>query len=230
MVNTWLERAGYRLCRGEVMAGNPQWCTSLKVWKKYFHAWISGAEPLELRKFSIFFDFRPLCGSADLAHELRTYIHEVIRAHPAFLVHFAESSLQFRPPVLVFGRIIGGTGPADSAGRLDLKETMMPLVSFARVYSLSSGGGETHTLDRLEAMGAREILHPSSLSELESSYDLIMRMRLRHQLECAREGRSHENSISLHKPGAMEEMMLKQYFAHIGALQRRVCHDFPGGR
>ena len=44
-VNQALDRAGYRLCPGDIMAGNPQWCLSLDEWRTRFARWIDSGSP-----------------------------------------------------------------------------------------------------------------------------------------------------------------------------------------
>ncbi|RPH59773.1 MAG: PAS domain-containing protein, partial [Chloroflexi bacterium] len=49
-----LNRAGYPLCRGGVMAGNLRWCRSLSDWISGFDEWIHKSEPQEIIDLSIF--------------------------------------------------------------------------------------------------------------------------------------------------------------------------------
>jgi CBS domain-containing protein len=39
-INQHLARCGFSLCKGGIMAGNPQWCLSLEEWKNRFAPWI----------------------------------------------------------------------------------------------------------------------------------------------------------------------------------------------
>ena len=85
-LGTWvcdgLQRAGYPLCRGKVMASNPRWCRSLPDWIAGFDAWVHKSEPQEITDFSIFFDFRTVYGDAELTHELRRTIHAPCEISP----------------------------------------------------------------------------------------------------------------------------------------------------
>jgi len=42
-VNRKLDTCGFPLCRGNIMASNPQWCLSLLEWSKCFSGWINEA-------------------------------------------------------------------------------------------------------------------------------------------------------------------------------------------
>jgi len=69
-VNKDLDRCGFPLCKGNIMASNPQWCLSLDEWKEQFSSWIRVPQPEALLNATIFFDFRPLFGKADLAEAM----------------------------------------------------------------------------------------------------------------------------------------------------------------
>ncbi len=71
-VNTKLDACGFTLCKGDIMAGNPQWCLSLAEWKSCFAHWMDQAQPQALLNAAIFFDFRHLHGDESLADALRT--------------------------------------------------------------------------------------------------------------------------------------------------------------
>ena len=88
-----LNRAGYPLCRGKVMASNPRWCRSLPDWIAGFDEWVHKSEPQEIIDLSIFFDFRTVYGDAELTHELRRHIHAALLDQPAFFHHFAQNAL-----------------------------------------------------------------------------------------------------------------------------------------
>jgi CBS domain-containing protein len=44
-VNCTLDRCGFPLCKGNIMAGNRRWCLSLAEWRAQFSAWIGNTDP-----------------------------------------------------------------------------------------------------------------------------------------------------------------------------------------
>ncbi len=222
----WLDQAGYPFCRGQVMAQNPRWCQPLAVWKQYFSEWIRKAEPQQLLEFSIFFDFRTVCGEGELAQELRRHVHQALQDSPSFLPHFAQKSLLFKPPLRLFGRIVAG---GEQAGQLNLKDALIPIVSFARLYSLRQELHETHTLERLAALAEHGVLSQESQEETAAAYNVLMRLRLRNQVEDLQAGRAPGNVISYRKLRHHEETLLNQAFAQITAIQKRISQDYLGG-
>jgi CBS domain-containing protein len=73
-LNLALARVGYPLCDGEVMARNKEWCGRLADWQERINVWLLDPEPIHVRNSSIFFDFLPLVGDVELAHDLREIV------------------------------------------------------------------------------------------------------------------------------------------------------------
>jgi CBS domain-containing protein len=138
----------------------------------------------ELMDFSICLDFRPVYGEAGLAHELRAFIYKVLKDRPGFLPHLAQNALLFKPPFRLLGRIIKSSGPGQEAGRLNMKETLMPVIGFGRLYTLRHKLPLTHSMERIEALVWKKVLPPFACDAVSSSYDFLMRLRFQAQLAC----------------------------------------------
>ena len=65
-VNEALDACGYPLCKGNVMASNPECCLTQAEWLARFSSWIDHGAPEDLLNASIYFDLRPLAGAARL--------------------------------------------------------------------------------------------------------------------------------------------------------------------
>jgi CBS domain-containing protein len=222
-----LHAAGYPFCRGQMLAGNRRWCQPLGVWKRYFAAWIQSAEPRELMECSIFFDFRCAWGERRLADELWAQVQTQLKDGPAFLPRFAVHSLQFKPPLRLFGRTLGSGGEAP--GTLNIKDVLVPVVGCARLYALRYGGMPTGTRDRLDELVPRGVLSPVVRADVDIVWDFLTRLRLTHQLEKLAAGQAPDSTIPDREWPAMEQAMLDQAFHRILALQKMVSHDFLGG-
>ena len=225
----WLDRAGYPFCNGKVMASNPDWCKSLADWKAHFAAWIAKADAKDLLDFSICFDFRPVYGAASLALELRTLTDRALNEWPDFLPLLARNTLLFKPPVRLLGKIIKSGGPPEEAGQLNLKEAMMPLVGFARLYALRYRIKHTHTMERIEAMVKKNVFTHDDYTAVAAVYDVLMRLRLQTQLGEFAAKRTLSNCIAIAELRAMDEAMIKEAFNRIEALQKKITHDFLEG-
>jgi PAS domain S-box-containing protein len=224
-----LNQAGYPYCRGGVMASSPRWCRSLSDWLGGFDDWVNKSEEQEIIDLSIFFDFRTVYGETGLAHELRQYIHKTLLISPAFLHHLARNALAFKPPFRLPGNIYLSGGATEHAGEINLKDAMMPMVSFARLYALRHQVNQTHTLKRIEALSERNVILSSSRDEIIAAYDFLMQLRLQTQLAATQAGRNPQNIIHPAKLGYIQQELLKQAFTQIAAVQKKVSYDFLGG-
>ena len=109
-VNEALDRCGYPLCKGGVMAMNPRWCASLDEWKAAFAGWIDRGDPASLLAASIFFDFRALWGESRLADVLRADIARRARGNPRFLKQMSDNALAQPSAAQLARRAAGGGG------------------------------------------------------------------------------------------------------------------------
>lgn len=212
-----LEACGFVPCPGGVMARNPAWRLGLDSWMRTFSGWMSLPEPQPLLEFAIFFDFRAVHGDADLAHRLRRHVLAESTVKPSFLPHLAHSTLQFRPPARVLGRYVSG---ADGAGRIDLKEAMITIVGFARLYALREGLHETNTLDRLKALADAGAIKPATAHAASTAFETLWRLRF-----AAPSG----PAVFVRDLNAEDQERLAEAFAEIAVLQKKVQTDFLGG-
>ncbi len=219
-----LQAAGYPFCRGQTLAGNRRWCQPLTVWNRYFGDWIRIGAPRELMECSIFFDFRFVHGEPALAEALWRHVQAELQACPAFLPRFAGHTLQFKPPLRLFGRTLGGGG--EEPGTLNMKDALMPVVGFARVYALHRRLAVTGTRARLDGLVAAGVLSPVVRADIDIAWDFLMRLRLVHQVQRLAAGRGVDNSVPDHELPDMEQAMMDQAFHRLMALQKMIRHDF----
>jgi PAS domain S-box-containing protein len=224
-----LDRVGYPLCKGGMMAKNPRWCAPLAAWREHFSGWIHTAEPRDLLDFNTCFDFRCIHGDAGLAAALRRHVLAEIGRTPSFFANLAQNALHHRPLLGFFGKIVADSEAPGSERTFNVKEAAAPLVSFARLYALRDGATETGTFDRLARLEETGVLTPAGREEVEQAYEFLVSLRLAHQLESLGGGRPPTNHVGLKTLTPLEEAMLKQVFSQVAALQKRIAFDFLGG-
>ncbi|MBK8159463.1 MAG: CBS domain-containing protein [Rhodospirillaceae bacterium] len=140
-----LDEIGIPFCRGDVMASNRECRHNLAGWRKRIGLWVASDDEVALLNADIFFDFRPAYGDLALAAELRKLAAELGR-QPMFLKRLAASIGKFEAQIGLFG------GMKTKGGRLNLKRgALLPIVSGARVLSLSLGSTALETELRWEA-------------------------------------------------------------------------------
>jgi PAS domain S-box-containing protein len=224
-----LDRLGYRLCQGGVMASSPFWCRSLPDWLRAFDQWVQQPEPQKIIDLVIFFDFRTVYGDAELTHSLREHVYAVLKNNPALFNPLAENVQTFKPPFRLLGNIYLTSGVPERLREINLKDTMMPLIGFARLYALQNQIPQTNTTARIETLAERKAITLSSRDEIIASYDFLMQLRLKAQLEAISSNEPAENNLHLGKSGYIQQELMKQAFAQIAAVQKKVEYDFLGG-
>jgi signal-transduction protein with cAMP-binding, CBS, and nucleotidyltransferase domain/PAS domain-containing protein len=225
-VCTGLDHVGYRRCKGQTMASNPKWCQPLSRWRQYFTDCVTAAEPQDLLDVNIFFDFRCAHGEASQVAGLRQHLQQLLAGgQPVFFFHLAQSTLRFKPPRGFFGNIQTETG-GEHRATFNIKNAIIPLVNFARMYALQHHLAETNTLDRLGRLRDRGVLLSSSHDELVQAYTALMQMRLAHQAAQVARDVPPDNYINLAELTQLERSVLKKVFADIVVFQARLETDF----
>ncbi len=224
-----LVQAGYRECKGQLMASNPKWRLSLNDWLLKFSRWIGKAEGYEAMDFMTLFDMRCVHGQADLVRTLRNHIDSEIEKAPWFFTQAARNAVQFKTPLRLFGTIVTAGRASEKSGHLDLKAAMMPIVCYARLYALKHQLHSTATLERLSMLCDQGVLLPSLYHDILTAFETLMRLRLRHQSGIMRNGGEPDNLIRLAQLGHVDEAVIKECFHDIDRIQERIGKEFLGG-
>jgi CBS domain-containing protein len=98
-INQSLAQCGFTLCKGNIMAGNPELCLSRAEWARRFAAFIREATPENLLGSSIYFDLRVVWGDEQGCEQLRRGILDQVGDNRLFQRMMAENALRNRPPV-----------------------------------------------------------------------------------------------------------------------------------
>jgi CBS domain-containing protein len=219
-VNAALDRLGFPLCTGNVMAGNADFCMSVEQWKGKFLAWIREPTPQALLNANIVFDFRPLAGEAALADSLRGWLLGYTQANPAFLRLMVQNALSVEPPL---GLIRAFSVDEDSAvkGTVDLKTRGTRIfVDCARVFSLALGIAETSTAARLRLAGGKLGVEGRYVDAAVEAFHFLQLLRLRQQHLGAAHGSANRiDPYALHE---VDQRMLKEAFRQAKQLQDRL--------
>jgi CBS domain-containing protein len=225
-VNKSLGDCGFALCKGNIMAGNPQWCLSFEEWKKKFAAWIDHGDPDSLLNASIFFDFREIYGDAEPVRELRDWLTGKAKANPRFLHQMAANALRNRPP-LGFLRDFDVEARGEHANSMDLKLRGTHLfVDAARIFSLATGVPHTNTHQRLRA-AAGPLKVPAAEAEAWSeAFGFLLLLRLRNQLLVSETGAALGNYLDPRRLNELERHFLKQSLRQAQKIQARLALDY----
>jgi CBS domain-containing protein len=226
-VNQWLDRCGYPLCRGNIMAGNPDCCLPVGVWRQRFERWIAHSSPQDLLNASIFFDLRPLAGKLALGEALREHLMEHVPGSLRFLKMMSDNALRNVPPLSLSPGVLGAILP--DADSIDLKLSgTMPLVDGARLMALAAGIKETGTAARFESMVARGLIDPGDGQSWVDAFEYLQALRLRVQLDRVDQANlASANRLQLDELSELDRRIVKESFRQVRKLQQRLALDYP---
>jgi len=225
-VNEALDACGFPLCKGNVMASNPELCLSLDEWKAKMGAWLGSPDPKALLDATICFDFRPLSGDASLAQALREWLSPRTRARPAFLRLMATNALQARPALGVLADFATEDAP-NAPGTINLKlHGVRPFADAARTYALAFGLAQTSTAERLRAAAADLRMEPPEMAAIVDAFFFIQKLRLRIQARPGTHSHGSANQIDPRMLNDFERRSLKEAFRQGRKLQQRLALDY----
>ncbi len=220
-INRALDRAGYRLCPGEIMACNPQWTLSLDEWRDRFERWIDSGSPEALLHGAIFFDLRPLHGDLTLGTELRRWLMQHAPRNPRFLHQMAMNALKNRPPLGLIRRF-----SVNDDGTINIKLNGATLfVDAARIFTLAHGIDEVNTERRLRAAAPVLGLPPAEAEAWIAAYYHVQGLRLRRQAECLRRGLKADNRIDPYALHDFDRRTLVNALEQARRIQTRIALD-----
>jgi CBS domain-containing protein len=227
-VNAALDRAGYPLCKGGVMAGNPTCCLTVAEWSERIGHWIEHGAPQDLLAASIYFDLRPIAGHLALAAPLERLIAQAPARVPRFIKQMADNSLRHGPPL----NWRGGLDPTVEGDHawIDLKlQGTAIFVDVARLYALAHGLPARGTRARLEAaaplMGATDRESSSWVASFEFLQMLRLQLQLGHRGAMPGEG-DNPNRIDVKHLNDIDRRLLKESLRSARELQQRLQLDY----
>lgn len=222
-VNEWLDRCGFPLCKGGIMAHNPPCSRSGTQWAEAFSHWIEHGTPQDLLNASIFFDLRALACNTALAEPLAQGIAARCAATPRFLKLMADNALSRGVPLGWTGAIQATT--SDGHEWLDLKlQASAIVVDAARLLALAAGLSVTPTRERLRHAGTSLRINESEVSSWITAFDFIQGLRLRNQLSAA--SPADANRLDVGSLDAVDRRVLKESLRVVRQLQQRIELDY----
>jgi CBS domain-containing protein len=218
-INEDLARFGFPLCKGEVMASNPKWCLSLGEWKHAFSSWIHRGSAPELLNATIFFDFRPLFGSARLTQELREHLAAKIKENRLFLKKMVENALGREPPLGVIRDFVT-TDAEGEPHTIDLKVNGTALfVDAGRIFALATGLTETNTPRRLRGAGRKWNQEEGQVEAWIDAFFFIQFLRMRNHQRQIQQGLPTSNRVDPATLNDLDRRILKESFRQAKKLQ-----------
>jgi CBS domain-containing protein len=222
VVNERLAQCGFPLCKGNVMASNPELCLSVYEWHATFGGWMRANSPQALLDATI--DFRPIYGQEELADQLREWVLKRVPSETLFLRFMAGNAVQIEPPIGFIRDFTFDKNP-EFPHTLDLKASGARLfVDAARILALANGVTETGTVQRLRALAERGKLGGDDVHAVIESFFYIQKLRLRNQQSDVSEGAA--NRVDPDTLNELDRLVLREAFKQAKRLQSRLQLEY----
>jgi CBS domain-containing protein len=197
---------------------------SEESWRRVARSWLEDpGQEKALILTSVLVDSRPVWGihaGAPVAEEFG-----LAPSHPALLRLLARFALSYRPPTgFLRGLVVEHSG--EHSGRLDLKHGgLVPIVDLARWAAMSAGVTCTSTAERLRVAGDAGTLPLGDVHTLLEAHELIVGLRVEHQIEQLRAGERPDDYIDPAGLSQLTRSYLREAFRAVAAVQKRVAAE-----
>ncbi len=225
-VNQALDKVGFPLCKGNIMASNPACCLSYQEWQQKFRNWMEAPTPEAILNSTIFFDFRHLYGEHELSDRLRLWLAGAAKGQSRFFHLLAENALQRTPPLGFFRDFIVDDHK-EYPNTIDIKLNGVTMfVDAARCYSLASGVTRSNTKQRLMVAGDLRKWPQSEVNGWAEAFSFLQSLRIRHQFELQRNGSQSHNRINPYELNNLDRKFFLEALRQAGKLQKQLSADF----
>jgi len=219
-INQCLAQCGFTLCKGNVMAGNPDLCLSRSEWARRFAGFVREASPENLLGSSIYFDLRVVWGDEQGCEQLRQRLLDQVADNRIFQRMLAENALRQRPPVGRLREFVLTRQGNDKAATLDLKvQGLTPFVDGARLLALANGVGACNTLERLRLLVAKGVIEPLDGAAYEEAYHFIQQTRMQQHQRQARDNLPYSNRLDPDSLNHLDRRILREALRQAQRLQ-----------
>ena len=213
-ITSVLERAGLNHVRHGVSPVNPEFARTHRQWEAAARGWLSSPRQDDaVIKTCLLVDGRPIHGDLTLPEVARVFGD--LRLHPSTMEVLLAISVD---------------RPKTPRGRwrrrqVDLKiQALLPITNVARWAALSVGATALGTQERLRAAAGSPVLTAEDAATLGDVFEIVQRMRLRHQLEQLDSRATPSDTMRPRDLSSIEASVLDEAIREIAAVQRRMAN------
>lgn len=214
-----LIEVGVPPCPGGIMAKNAFWRRSLSQWHNVLFSWLRNPTPKNILNGSMFFDLRTLYGDVSLEQALKQRLTEFFSSDQMFLTRLAGNLLRFKTPIGLFGQF-KTSRDKQHRGQIDIKKAgIFAITEGVKALAMEAGIMHGGTRERMEGLLKKNVLDQVMADDLEASYNYLVFLRLRCQVDAIKANRAPDNYITLARLNHMEKGRLKLAFEEVKKFQ-----------
>jgi CBS domain-containing protein len=195
-LNINLDKAGYILCPGDIMARNPMFHKTLSQWRQQISHMVRQPNNKSARWGNIVFDFTTLYGDDFLTRKLREHLLKELQGSINLLGYMVEDDAEGRPPLGFFNQL-QTMEDEEHKGKIDIKRNGLRLIAdAARIYALHAGLTETNTRERLKTLVHVGALNRDLVESILAAFDELLHLLIEHQIEQVEQGEIPDKFIT----------------------------------
>ncbi len=225
-VVTDLDRFGFSLCKGDVMATNPQWRRPQTRWHQALDQWIGSAEPADIRTLTILLDFRPVYGDFPMAQALWERVSGLFQENPVVNHYLTRDDFLFSSPKTVFGRIRTQRVQGCRACFNIKTAGLAHLINAMRILALNHEIFCPSTLARMAALKDRCVLNSEEYHQSLDAFYHLNRLKIASHLNRDRHPDLPVNCADLSRLNPGEKRTLKTVLDTVIHLQKRIRRSY----
>lgn len=194
-------------------AQRPGFSRTNASWRAAAQEWLRAPEKNQGAVMtSLLVDGRPIHGDPGLP--AATAVFSDLRSHPGTLRLLLQESLSHRARLRAL---------FSWPETFDLKtNALLPIVNIARWAALSVGSAALPTVDRLKTAGGSTMLPTGQAETLIEIFEVLQRLRLRHQITQARAGERPSDVLARERMSPIDRSVVTQAVREIAAVQKRM--------
>ncbi|MFW5970143.1 MAG: putative nucleotidyltransferase substrate binding domain-containing protein, partial [Halofilum sp. (in: g-proteobacteria)] len=224
-LNPALDRVGYTLCPGGIMANNPRFRLSLDEWRRQITYLIEHPAADSARWSTIVFDFATQYGNAALTARLREHLNRELQRSTGLLRMMVRDDAAGGPALGLFNRLVTTTHEGDEA--IDIKRNGLRIIVDAlRIYALARGITRSGTLDRLEALTRIGVFDRDFSDGIRMAFEALLDLLLVHQLDQTERGEAPDKYLRMNRLSASDRERLRLSLRATRRLQERLQDDY----
>ncbi|GAA3646098.1 hypothetical protein GCM10022237_01980 [Nocardioides ginsengisoli] len=193
-------------------AARPLFSRTNAAWRAAGEQWLAApASNNGAMMTSLLVDGRPIYGDPGLPAVAQVFAG--LRRHPGTMRLLLQESLSRRARMRVIR----------DRRDFDLKShALLPIVNLARWAALSVGSSALPTTERLRAASGTTVLPTAQALALVEVFEVLQRLRLRHQLRQIEQGEAPSDRVDLQAVSAIDRSIISRAVREIAAVQRRM--------
>ena len=226
-INELLDRCGFPLCKGNIMASNPECCLSVDEWRLRFRRWIDSSTPAHLLNAVIFFDLRAIHGDMERVTGLKVELLQSTAKNSLFRHHLAALALKHRPPLGLIRDFVLSSHSSEHPHSIDLKSKgITPFVDGARLGALTHHIEDSATTSRLRALARIGALSKEDALSFCQAFHFIQLLRMRNHRQQELAGQKLSNHLAPDSLSELDRRILKEAFRQARKLQSQLKLEY----